>query len=957
MKYREILEGLLLEIDMRPSYLKAEAQTLNARAGMEFEMIVPNVESDPDDDNSYDNDEYVTGWHSIEYFFEDDNDIRTLQRAYRSLHNEFKNDPDGQDHIRDEAWREMKRNGEAEDLIRQEIEDDIGSDLEDEAKELEDDERDSDDIYQELLNDRVAQSMRNQDEYHDRARDSIDIEDEFDKWISHVFDRMSDVHSWLEQEGEELEWPGGYSSGGDSIADVALDFMQAMGYDTVAYSESYHGQYKKWDSGSKKWVTVGTTKPRDCFTVEPDGSLEPLGDDSDRERGLEFVAPAMPLDQTLSDLQKVKAWADSRGCYTGHAAKTGLHINVSVPNVGENNENIDYVKLALLLGDKYVLEEFERLGNTYAASALDLVKNKIKANPKATKDILDKMKQGMNKIAKHTIQSSQYGPGGVGKYTSIHPKTGYIEFRSPGGDWLNAKFDKIENTLMRFVVALDASIDESKYADEYAKKLYKAIDPKSEKMGDDTIANFVKYSTGGYNIIGDQGLSKEVKNQLMLQAKQYRAKNPATAQEMKKFTAMADRYYQSNPVPSNMTKDEAVEERAQLESLLDVYNYIILPRHALKTGLKKTQFQRLAAKGQLPKGSKAWYSVHTGGKGARNGASYDVVATSPEDALEQVALQNKYNNIDHLKYNHPNVEVELKGPYTEPKDKNDKPNYEIYNKVTGLAVEKFHAEDDEAAKEFLDQYHLMGPHPFNVEQARQRFDARPIESDKPHNWEIFNITDNSSVLTFYAGNEQDAVNYLKRYINTGPHGLTAARADDVFDARRVFLGTARPSGPSQSAWAPPPPDTSTGAFSQEQLPRRQDGSMTAPENDPDANFAIIRSSDNAVITYFTRNTRQEAEQAFTRWLSSQGLASSLMRHSNSPPYYIIEIRPRSAPESRASSGGFTGTWLIKDHNGRVLHRFSGVGNVQADANHYAINWLRQNPHHLSADLEVVPEMR
>jgi hypothetical protein len=31
--------------------------------------------------------------------------------------------------------------------------------------------------------------------------------------------------------------------------------------------------------------------------------------------------------------------------------------------------------------------------------------------------------------------------------TSINTKEGYIEFRSPGGDWLDENFDKIENTL------------------------------------------------------------------------------------------------------------------------------------------------------------------------------------------------------------------------------------------------------------------------------------------------------------------------------------------------------------------------------------------------------------------------------------------------------------------------------------------------------------------------------
>jgi hypothetical protein len=54
---------------------------------------------------------------------------------------------------------------------------------------------------------------------------------------------------------------------------------------------------------------------------------------------------------------------------------------------------------------------------------------------------------------------------------------------------------------------------------------------------------------------------------------------------------------------------------------------------------------------------------------------------------------------------------------------------------------------------------------------------------------------------------------------------------------------------------------------------------------------------------------------------------------------------------------WTGEWLILDPNDRVIHRFGGVGNVQADANRVAINWLRQNPGRMQAGVTVVPEMQ
>jgi hypothetical protein len=57
-------------------------------------------------------------------------------------------------------------------------------------------------------------------------------------------------------------------------------------------------------------------------------------------------------------------------------------------------------------------------------------------------------------------------------------------------------------------------------------------------------------------------------------------------------------------------------------------------------------------------------------------------------------------------------------------------------------------------------------------------------------------------------------------------------------------------------------------------------------------------------------------------------------------------------------GQFTGTWIIKDTDtGQELHRFSGIGNVQADANRVAAQWLQQNaPDADMTDIEVYPEM-
>jgi hypothetical protein len=79
------------------------------------------------------------------------------------------------------------------------------------------------------------------------------------------------------------------------------------------------------------------------------------------------------------------------------------------------------------------------------------------------------------------------------KYTSINVKDGYIEFRSPGGDWLNDNFAEIDNTLRRFTVALSAAVNPEAYREEYLKKLYKLLDVSGEK---DPLSYFAKFAAG-----------------------------------------------------------------------------------------------------------------------------------------------------------------------------------------------------------------------------------------------------------------------------------------------------------------------------------------------------------------------------------------------------------------------------------------------------------------------------
>ena len=477
---REFKEQDLFEIKMSPSSLKAEAAKTGAMAGMEFEMIVPNVQAneEPEYEPDYDQDQRSRSFSDIRDFFYDGDynsrrDVDRLEEAVREQYEEWlweklgeAWDDQGQEYLKEyievnDEFDEEEATEEATNQLQAEYGDDITP--EGFQKML-------DAMVAEKFNEFVDEAWSDQGRLYDNARESFmdEMRDEYDderEWLDENYPYMSDISNNF-----DISWP--YYTTGDEgeldIESVADDFSNAVGMKTN-WSSSYHG---------------GRREPN-AYVVEPDGSLDP---DDSNDGGLEFVSPPMPIDQMIEQLNKVKAWADDRGCYTNKS--TGLHINISVPNY--DLAKLDYVKLALLLGDKYVLDQYGRSSNTYAKSALGKVQDLIRRDPSKGKDLLDKMRGHMEDLATKAIHS-----GSTDKYTSINTKSGYIEFRSPGGDWLNENFDKIENTLMRFTVALSAAMDPEAYREEYLKKLYKLLEPVAEEAKNkDTIKFFSDYVAG-----------------------------------------------------------------------------------------------------------------------------------------------------------------------------------------------------------------------------------------------------------------------------------------------------------------------------------------------------------------------------------------------------------------------------------------------------------------------------
>jgi hypothetical protein len=452
----------LFEIKMSTSSLRQEAAKTGAIAGMEFEMIVPNVEGSDDGDMEpdYDMDERCRSIQdAYDFFYDGDFNSRNECNRLREKMQE-----DYLEWLDEKIADEWERNGDdyITDWVKNNVDesewnpDDLEGDARNEALE---------EYAANVHADPVSRDYQSAyDEFREENQESYDESD----WLDDAdLSRMSEIEN-----AYTIGWPHWRSQGGGeaNIEDVAQEFENAIGRDVRA-SGNYH-------SGSV--IRPSPTQIR--YVVEPDGSLE---GDNPGDQGLEFVSPPLPIDEILSDLNKVKAWAKEYGCYTNDS--TGLHINISVPDY--SRQNLDFVKLALLMGDKYVLDQFGRASNTYAKSALDIVKRHVRDNPEEAAKLLDKMKGNLDQLATKAIHS-----GITSKYTSINTKDGHIEFRSPGGDWLDENFDKIENTLLRFTVAMSAALNPEAYRQEYLTKLYKLLSDGNKDV--DTIRYFSDYVAG-----------------------------------------------------------------------------------------------------------------------------------------------------------------------------------------------------------------------------------------------------------------------------------------------------------------------------------------------------------------------------------------------------------------------------------------------------------------------------
>jgi pyrimidine deaminase RibD-like protein len=877
-------DEFLGEIKMTGKNLSKLASDIkDVKVGLEFEMIVPNNDVDvvePEWEPDMDQDQRARSFSDIRDFFHDGdyNGRRAVDDLIEELTGEYEEwkqeqtaeqwERDGVDYIRDFVEvNDLFDREEAIDTARDEVID-ANPGLPPESKDFQD-------LLRARLNELQEQFVL--EAYEDRGRiydDAFEAfaeeqNEEYDQgsFLDDRYQTMSDIQSNF-----DISWPyyydinDGQTETETDVKRIALEFMNESGlpYNNIAIANSYHGRYELWDG--KEWIDYGDEKPDFCFTIEPDGSLK--GDD-DGDVGLEFVSPPIPLDQVSNTMSKVQQWAARNGVYTGKANKTSMHTNISIP--GYDLDKLDYVKAALLLGDEYVLREFDRIGNYYAAPAIEKVRELVKQKPDKAKQLLDKMKSQLNAAASKLIHS-----GVTDKMTSINTKDNRIEFRSPGGDYLNdiAKNPKkMQDIINRMVVAMDAAMDPDKYKEEYETKLYKALtgdlgsrlaktgqqewDVKSKKNVWYKDERVVKDKETGkektvFTTKQRPGFETTVMAKTAKEAwKEAKVKLPAGAEESD---------YSITP---KMIPTPANDGNKDLMKYFARYAAGELPQSALKSFVRQAQLERNVAKGKAT--GKMWWKVSNP---ANSFASIEVVADNAEEAIASAILPGNYPDWARVRNTlkatpirpYQPFEEKPKGPTLGDRPSNPNGNYVIVNQQNqSVPVYRYMASGDQDALLVLRQWIAANPGQTwtfkkDVEQALGQPGAATVpQGSSTGNWGVWIPSLDRFATIANAGprrfeSETDAQAWIQDYNTRHSGNDIGLVAREV--AQPVNRNTLMPTGPGP--W---------------EVFRRSDGSSVAELGDTNRMGAevearrVIDQRGEAPELYGVRTLQSNAAQA------------------------------------------------------------------------------------------------
>ena len=465
----------LFEINFRKKEVINSSLDAQIRCGWEAESLWEDLEEQSDDvDNmsiqEVDDNFGGVDWDSISEHFTDwiyENKVEDhMDDAISEFVSEREDDEDFlNDFIENEGIEESDWDHVREDALRREYGDErfeeegaealselYGYEDENWAREYVDEYRRSD--FRSFLEEIAGDDDDVRQAAYEEASENYD----YDDWINDQYYGMS---SFCDDYGIDVSSHG-------SISEVA-DRLEKFISEKSAFHDHLpeHGQYGD---------TSGSTTE---YAVETDSSIDGYG------TGAEIISPVFSTPRRmLAEMEKFFEWFQSEGVATNNS--TGLHITMSYdPQEGEtvNHEEgsslvtANKVKMAVLLGDQYLLSEWGRGSNNYAKSQLEDLKKaiqKLKVEGKGTEGIKNAEKFLADNISNDKFRSIHFKG-----QTDSKTNTKLIEFRIGGGEDYHMEFKRVFSSVVRYATTMIAGHTDQ-YQGDYVKALSRLLNKMNE---------------------------------------------------------------------------------------------------------------------------------------------------------------------------------------------------------------------------------------------------------------------------------------------------------------------------------------------------------------------------------------------------------------------------------------------------------------------------------------------
>lgn len=285
------------------------------------------------------------------------------------------------------------------------------------------------------------------------------------------------IYRWISDNwGTFSNFLGDY---GVDYREFAQDLLDARGNEGAGGLYEVGDVVEQWAKLNSKYKQVRVSldyqggKPRsgqrqDYWRVEPDSTIESPGAPA------EIVSPVYDSPrEMIEEMRQLFDWIQGEGAETNQS--TGLHVTMSMSDPKYRSRGINGVKMAVMLGDQYLLKQFDRLGNRFTQSQLERLRVAARG-----------MTQTSNFESLEQIQQMLMDRGGISmdKMYSINIKTDtentegnmLVEFRiAGGGDYFDQE-EQVQDAVVRYATVMQMGYDPDAYRREYATKLFRLID-------------------------------------------------------------------------------------------------------------------------------------------------------------------------------------------------------------------------------------------------------------------------------------------------------------------------------------------------------------------------------------------------------------------------------------------------------------------------------------------------